>query len=67
MTLVDTSSRSIIPGNEAGRMMAVRRYDILDTPPDGAFDHRDGARWLTEQIAQRATIASDALRFHENI
>ncbi len=28
----------IIPANEAQRMAAVRRYDILDTPPDGAFD-----------------------------
>ena len=29
---------SIIPENEKQRMAAVRRYDILDTPPDGAFD-----------------------------
>ena len=29
---------SIIPENEAQRIAAVRRYDILDTPPDGAFD-----------------------------
>ncbi|MBA3895983.1 MAG: GAF domain-containing protein [Sphingomonadaceae bacterium] len=29
---------SIIPANEAQRLAAVRRYDILDTPPDGAFD-----------------------------
>lgn len=29
---------SIIPANEAERMTAVRRYDVLDTPPDGAFD-----------------------------
>jgi two-component sensor histidine kinase len=28
----------IIPPNEAKRIAAVRRYDILDTPPDGAFD-----------------------------
>ena len=27
-----------IPSNEAARMSAVKRYDILDTPPDGAFD-----------------------------
>jgi two-component sensor histidine kinase len=27
-----------IPENEVQRMMAVRRYDVLDTPPDGAFD-----------------------------
>lgn len=29
---------SIIPADEPQRMAAVRRYDILDTPPDGAFD-----------------------------
>ena len=29
---------SIIPANEPKRLAAVRRYDILDTPPDGAFD-----------------------------
>lgn len=29
---------SIIPPDETRRLTAVRRYDILDTPPDGAFD-----------------------------
>lgn len=29
---------SIIPANESGRLAAVHRYDVLDTPPDGAFD-----------------------------
>jgi len=29
---------SIIPASELSRLAAVRRYDILDTPPDGAFD-----------------------------
>jgi two-component sensor histidine kinase len=28
----------ILPHDEAKRMAAVRRYNILDTPPDGAFD-----------------------------
>ena len=28
----------IIPPDEAERLAAVRRYNILDTPPDGAFD-----------------------------
>lgn len=29
---------AIIPASEPQRLAAVRRYDILDTPPDGAFD-----------------------------
>ena len=28
----------MIPTNEDERMEAVRRYDVLDTPPDGTFD-----------------------------
>ncbi len=28
----------VLPKNEMQRMAAVRRYDILDTPPDGSFD-----------------------------
>jgi two-component sensor histidine kinase len=35
---VNAVSPSIIPENESRRIQAVRRYDILDTPPDGAFD-----------------------------
>jgi sigma-B regulation protein RsbU (phosphoserine phosphatase) len=31
-------SSGVVPANEAARLSAVRRYDILDTPPDGAFD-----------------------------
>ena len=27
-----------IPNNEPQRLAAVRRYEILDTPPDGSFD-----------------------------
>jgi hypothetical protein len=29
---------SVIPADEEQRMAAVKRYDILDTPADGAFD-----------------------------
>lgn len=28
----------LLPDNEHERIQAVRRYDVLDTPPDGAFD-----------------------------
>jgi two-component sensor histidine kinase len=31
-------SLGLIPENEADRLAAVRRYEILDTPPDGSFD-----------------------------
>jgi two-component sensor histidine kinase len=33
-----TVPASILPANEALRMAAVRRYEILDTPSDGSFD-----------------------------
>ena len=32
------SSSLLRPDDEEGRLAALRRYDILDTPPDGAFD-----------------------------
>ena len=28
----------MLPENEQNRLAAVRRYDVLDTPPDGSFD-----------------------------
>lgn len=38
ITFLKAATSSVIPDNENQRMAAVRRYDILDTPPDGAFD-----------------------------
>lgn len=29
---------ALLPSNEEERLEAVRRYDVLDTPPDGTFD-----------------------------
>jgi GAF domain-containing protein len=31
--------KAVLPENEPDRLKALRRYQILDTPPDGAFDH----------------------------
>jgi two-component sensor histidine kinase len=36
--LVSSASSAIIPPEEPQRMAAVKRYNILDTPEDGAFD-----------------------------
>jgi len=33
-----TTSNTAGPGEEAARLAAVRRYEVLDTPEDGAFD-----------------------------
>src|SRR5688500_4736184 len=33
-----SSSNSFIPPNEKERLKALKRYQILDTPSDGAFD-----------------------------
>jgi hypothetical protein len=35
---VSPLSAATDPDDENARLAAVRRYDILDTPPDGAFD-----------------------------
>jgi two-component sensor histidine kinase len=32
-------STRVAANDESGRIAALRRYDILDTPPDGSFDH----------------------------
>ena len=35
---MESSSSIMISGDEDARIAAVRRYEILDSPPDGAFD-----------------------------
>ena len=65
MTLVDTSPRPILPENEAARMVAVRRYDILDTPPDGAFDRLTAiaSRLFNVPIAIISVVDHDRIWF----
>ncbi|MFB9876347.1 PP2C family protein-serine/threonine phosphatase [Planobispora siamensis] len=38
MVKAHVDGMSVISGDEVRRLAAVRRYQILDTPPDGAFD-----------------------------
>ncbi|MCP3822229.1 GAF domain-containing protein [Streptomyces sp. A3M-1-3] len=50
---------------EAARMAAVRRYDILDTPPDGAFDRvaAMAARLFDVPVASVTIVDADRIWF----
>jgi two-component sensor histidine kinase len=54
-----------LPPNEAARLAAVRRYDILDSPPDGAFDRITAlaARRLKVPIAIISIVDEDRIWF----
>lgn len=51
--------------NEAERLEAVRRYEILDTPPDGAFDRitRIAARLFNVPISIVSIVDEDRIWF----
>ena len=54
-----------VADNEHDRLAAVGRYDILDTPPDGAFDRVAAlaARWFGAPIATVSIVDSDRIWF----
>jgi PAS domain S-box-containing protein len=56
---------NFIPQNEAERIRALRRYDILDTPPDGAFDRITSlaARLLNVPIAIVSIVDTNRVWF----
>ena len=56
---------AILPPNEQERLAAVKRYDILDTPPDGAFDHITtlAARFFKVPIAIISIVDTDRIWF----
>lgn len=56
---------ALLADDEAGRLAAVRRYDILDTPPDGAFDRVTAvaARMFGVPIAIVSVVDSDRIWF----
>lgn len=60
-----STDRTVIPANEAQRMSAVRRYDVLDTPPDGAFDRitRLAARHFEVPISIVSIVDTDRIWF----
>ncbi len=56
---------AIIPANELERLAAVRRYDVLDTPPDGAFERVTAlaARLFDVPIAIVSIVDQDRIWF----
>jgi phosphoserine phosphatase RsbU/P len=56
---------ALLPPDESGRLEAVRRYDILDTPPDGAFDRVAllAARAFDVPIATVTVVDEDRIWF----
>ena len=56
---------SIVPDDEADRIAAVRRYETLDTPPDGAFDRITAlaARIFDVPIAIVSVVDTDRVWF----
>ncbi|MCC3295089.1 protein kinase [Arthrobacter sp. zg-Y411] len=55
----------LLPANEAQRMDAVRRYELLDTPPDGAFDRVTAlaARIFNVPVAIVSVVDTDRIWF----
>ncbi len=56
---------TLIPPDEAERLAAVHRYDVLDTPPDGAFDRITAlaARLLRVPISIVSIVDADRIWF----
>jgi diguanylate cyclase (GGDEF)-like protein/PAS domain S-box-containing protein len=60
-----SESPSFIPANEAQRLQALRRFEILDTPPDHAFDRivSLAARLLHVPISIVSLVDTDRVWF----
>jgi sigma-B regulation protein RsbU (phosphoserine phosphatase) len=56
---------ALVPENEPDRLRAVRRYDVLDTPPDGTFDRvtRLAARQFEVPISIVSIVDTDRIWF----
>lgn len=54
-----------VPADEDARLAAVRRYDVLDTPPDGAFDRITAlaARLCRTPISTISIVDEDRIWF----
>jgi sigma-B regulation protein RsbU (phosphoserine phosphatase) len=62
---MSSATGNLIPAEEPARLAAVRRYDVLDTPPDGAFDRITAlaARHFDVPIAIVTVVDTDRIWF----
>lgn len=58
-------TESVIPADDEQRLAALRRYDVLDTPPDGAFDRVTAlaARYLGVPVSVVSLVDHDRIWF----
>lgn len=63
MTL--NTDKLVVPSNEEGRINALKRYEILDTPPDGSFDRITSlaSRLFNVPIAIVSLVDTDRIWF----
>ena len=63
--LLNDVDPALIPADEEARLSAVQRYDVLDTPPDGAFDRVTAlaARHFGVPISIVSIVDSDRIWF----
>ena len=64
-SVVPVMDRMLVSESESQRLAAVRRYNVLDTPPDGAFDRITAlaARHFDVPIAIVSIVDSDRIWF----
>src|SRR5215472_14706063 len=60
---------AVLPHNEAERLDALRRYKILDTPPEAAFDQiaRMAANFFRVPMAGISLVDADRVWFKSRI
>ena len=65
----NTFGKDIIPSNEQERLKALRQYEVLDTPREGAFDHiaQMAVRMFNVPIALVSFTDQDRVWFKANI
>lgn len=69
MATIQNDTGKLVPGNEQLRLAAIQYFDILDTPPDGAFDRltRLAGRVFGVPIAIITIVDTDRIWFKSKL